>query len=257
MTLVATIAAAAVIAGVIVIRLRSSGGHPTGPPCRVTVGRTVYGLDLEQAANATTIAAIGKRLSMPDHAVTIAVAAALQESGLHNLDHGDLDSLGLFQQRPSQGWGTPAQIMTPRYAATAFYHRLVLVEGWQGLSVAAAAQDVQRSAAPNAYADWEQEARSLAIAMTGEAPAGLACRVAVEKTVRPDPGYVAAMSSEVGISDLRTVTPPARGWMVAAWLVGHAAQYRIHSVSYDDQRWTGASAAWRTLAQPVPGVSVG
>jgi hypothetical protein len=223
----------------------------------VTIGRTVYGLDLEQAANATTIAAIGKRLSMPDHAVTIALAAAFQESGLHNLDHGDLDSLGLFQQRPSQGWGTPAQIMSPRYAATAFYRRLMLVEGWQGLSVAAAAQGVQRSAAPNAYADWEQEARTLAIAMTGEAPAGLACRVAVAKSVKTDPGYVAAMTSEVGITDLRTVTSPARAWTAATWLVGHSAQYRIHSVSYADQSWTGASAAWRTLAQPVPGVSVG
>jgi hypothetical protein len=223
----------------------------------VTIGRTVYGLDLEQAANATTIAAIGKRLSMPDHAVTIALAAAFQESGLHNLDHGDLDSLGLFQQRPSQGWGTPAQIMSPRYAATTFYRRLMLVEGWQSLSVAAAAQGVQRSAAPNAYADWEQEARTLAIAMTGEAPAGLACRVAVAKSVKPDPGYVAAMSSEVGITDLRAVTSPARAWTVAVWLVAHSAQYRIHSVSYADQSWTGTSAAWRTLAQPVTGVSVG
>ena len=81
-----------------------------------------------------------------------ALAAAFQESGLHNLSHGDRDSLGLFQQRPSQGWGTPSQIMDPGYAAGAFYHRLAQVTGWQTTSVTDAAQQVQRSAAPDAYA---------------------------------------------------------------------------------------------------------
>ena len=85
--------------------------------CRVDLDQSSYKLDLEQAQHATTIAAVGKRLGLPDHAVTVALAAAFQESNLHNLAHGDRDSLGLFQQRPSQGWGTPSQVMDPNYAA--------------------------------------------------------------------------------------------------------------------------------------------
>ena len=150
--------------------------------CRVAFGTTKYTLGLEQAANATTIAAVGKRLGMPDHAVTIALAAALQESGLRNLPYGDRDSLGLFQQRPSQGWGTPAQIMTPHYAAAAFFQHLARVDGWQSLPVTVAAQSVQRSATPGAYASSEREARALAIAMTGEVPAGLSCGVSDSST---------------------------------------------------------------------------
>ena len=85
---------------------------------------TTYTLDIDQAANSTTIAAVGKRLGLPDHAVTVALAAALQESRLHNLPYGDRDSLGLFQQRPSQGWGTATEILTPSYAAAAFFRAL-------------------------------------------------------------------------------------------------------------------------------------
>ena len=106
---------------VIVVAVVAVAVSRFGPPavqarCRLAVAQAAFVLDLEQAANVTTIAAVGKRLGLPDHAATVAIAAALQESGLHNLDHGDLDSIGLFQQRPSQGWGTTAQIMTPRYA---------------------------------------------------------------------------------------------------------------------------------------------
>ena len=96
----------------------------SGPPCQATVGDQTFALELDQAANATTIAAVGKRDGLPDHAVTIALATAMQESGLRNLSYGDRDSLGLFQQRPSQGWGTAEQVTTPTYAAAAFYQKL-------------------------------------------------------------------------------------------------------------------------------------
>ena len=166
-------------------------------PCLVRISSTTYRLASDQAANATTVAAVGKRLGLADHAVTIALAAALQESGLHNVGHGDRDSLGLFQQRPSQGWGTPAAILTPRLAAARFYERLAMVAGWRTLSVSAAAQRVQRSAAPNAYADWELEARDLAQAMTGESAAGLACQYtsATRGLRRPVVDQAAAESS--------------------------------------------------------------
>ena len=134
-----------------------------------------YTLTPTQAANAATIAAVGRRNGLPDHAVTVALATALQESKLINLPYGDRDSIGLFQQRPSQGWGTPQQLQDPVYAAQAFYERLVKVPGWQTAAVTTAAQAVQRSGAPYAYADWEPEARALARAFTGEAAAGFTC----------------------------------------------------------------------------------
>ena len=158
---------------------RTGGG--TGS-CEVTsiqpgdTAPTAYTFAPEQARNAATIAAVGLRMGLPDHAVTIALAAALQESKLRNLSYGDRDSLGLFQQRPSQGWGSPDQISDPAYAATVFYQRLRSVPGWQTLSVTAAAQRVQHSDAPQAYARWEGLARVAAAALTGETAAGLTCR---------------------------------------------------------------------------------
>src|SRR5437868_14302602 len=155
LTLIAVILVVALLgAGVLVwVATRGPKGPPkaAGKPCRVRN----YGLDLDQARNATTIAAVGKRLGLPDHAVSIALATAYLESGLHNLNHGDRDSLGLFQQRPSQGWGTPAQILTPHYAAAAFYQHLARVPRWQVLPVTQAAQKVQRSALPNGYSLFE------------------------------------------------------------------------------------------------------
>jgi len=116
----------------------------------------------EQVTNAAIIAAVGQQLHVPPRGWVIAVATAIQESSLRNLGHlgtnNDHDSLGLFQQRPSQGWGTPEQILDPVYAATQFYTRLLRVPGWQDLPLAVAAQRVQVSAFPKAYAKWEYEA---------------------------------------------------------------------------------------------------
>jgi hypothetical protein len=220
------------------------GRHRTTPGCVAAIGPASYRLDLEQAANATTVAAVGKRIGLPDHAVTIALAAALQESGLHNLAHGDRDSLGLFQQRPSQGWGTPDQIMVPRYAASAFYDRLVHVDSWLTLSVTDAAQQVQRSGAPDAYAQWEREARGLAQVLTGEVAAGLTCRF--------DPGggslapaFSLALAQEVGSPSVGTAVPAARGWTVGSWIVGHAQLYHVSSVAFGGQRWTASNGVWK------------
>jgi hypothetical protein len=202
-----------------------------------------YDLDLSQAANATTIAAVGKRLGLPNHAVTIALATALLESRLHNLDYGDRDSLGLFQQRPSQGWGTPAQILSPRHAATAFFEQLARVPGWQTLPVTVAAQRVQRSALPNGYAQHEGEARALASALTGEVPAGMACRLSVPRTPPPAP-LASAVAAELGSPSLAVPVSPARGWTVALWLVGHSSEFRVTSVQFSGMRWTPSDAQW-------------
>ena len=151
---------------------------PTPPQCRVVAGGKdggVVHLTPAQAANAATIAVVGTARRLPQRAVTIALATALQESGLRNLDHGDRDSLGLFQQRPSQGWGTAEQVMDPAYAAGRFYEHLTKVHGYQDLPLTVAAQRVQRSAFPDAYAKHEADATVLAAAFTGTKDAQLTC----------------------------------------------------------------------------------
>jgi hypothetical protein len=160
------------LAAFVVVR---NAGQP-GPACTLSVDGHTYGLDREQAANAQTISRSAAGLGLSHHAVTVALAAAFQESGLHDLTHGDRDSVGLFQQRPSQGWGTPAQLVDTTYASDAFLRALSRVSGWAFMSVAEAAQRVQHSAAPDAYGKWEVEARALARAVTGEIPGALTCR---------------------------------------------------------------------------------
>ncbi|MEE4543611.1 C40 family peptidase [Streptomyces sp. V4-01] len=117
----------------------------------------VAGLDdpAEQVPNAKAIQATGLAKGIPARGQIVALATALQESGLRNLTYGDRDSLGLFQQRPSQGWGTATEILDPVHASTKFYEALEQVTGWQSLSVAQAAQAVQKSAFPDAYAKWD------------------------------------------------------------------------------------------------------
>ena len=124
-------------------------------------------LDADQSANAAVIVDVGARLQVPGFGQVIAVATALQESGLHNLTGGDADSVGLFQQRPSQGWGSPAQILDPTYAATAFYDHLLAVPGWTAMPLTVAAQAVQRSAFPDAYGKWQAEAITIVTGLAG------------------------------------------------------------------------------------------
>jgi murein DD-endopeptidase MepM/ murein hydrolase activator NlpD len=116
----------------------------------------------EQMRNAATIIAVGQRMNVPPRGWVIAIATSLQETNLRNLPVAvDHDSLGLFQQRPNQGWGTAAQILDPVHASTAFYEHLLKVRGWDTLSLTDAAQAVQRSAFPDAYARHEPLAARL------------------------------------------------------------------------------------------------
>jgi murein DD-endopeptidase MepM/ murein hydrolase activator NlpD len=117
----------------------------------------------EQIQNAITIYTVGAERGLPEQAMIVALSTAMQESTLRNLGHlgeaNDHDSLGLFQQRPSSGWGTPEQIQDPVYASTKFYDRLETITGWESMPVTEAAQAVQISAFPDAYAKWEPLAR--------------------------------------------------------------------------------------------------
>ncbi|RZU77853.1 hypothetical protein EV384_6595 [Micromonospora kangleipakensis] len=119
-------------------------------------------LNDEQTGNAKAIIAATKKAGLPERAAVISIATSLQESKLENLGHlgdrNDHDSLGLFQQRPSSGWGTPEQITDPEYATLAFEKGLKQVDGWQDMPLTEAAQTVQVSAYPDAYAQWEKQA---------------------------------------------------------------------------------------------------
>ncbi len=123
----------------------------------------------QQVRNASTITNVARTRSLSPRAAVIAVATAMQESTLENLDHGDRDSIGLFQQRPSQGWGTIAQITDPVYAANKFYDGLVTIIDWQTRPLTQVAQAVQRSGFPDAYAKWEQSAGGLVSTTWGTA----------------------------------------------------------------------------------------
>ncbi|WP_185996458.1 hypothetical protein [Nocardioides campestrisoli] len=157
-------------------------------------GHTVR-LSPEQAENAALIAAVAERRGLPARAVSIALATAYQESKILNIEHGDRDSLGLFQQRPSQGWGTPEQVLDPYFAANAFYDALEKVGDYRTLEITVAAQEVQRSAYPDAYADHEADARVLASALTGNSPEAFTC------TGQDVPDTAPAALTETGLTE--------------------------------------------------------
>jgi hypothetical protein len=128
---------------------------------RSPAGATAATLNEEQRQNAATIIGVARQKGTPPRAWLVALATAMQESTLRNINYGDRDSLGLFQQRPSQGWGSPAQVLDPVYSTTIFLDRLLQVPNWERLPVTVAAQTVQRSGFPDAYAKWEGLAADL------------------------------------------------------------------------------------------------
>lgn len=145
----------------------STAGEPVAASLAASSHAPTLTLDSEQQANATVVVQAAMERALPARAAVIAVATALQESRLRNLTYGHLDSLGLFQQRPSQGWGTREQILDPRFATGTFYDHLVEVERWEQLPLTRAAQAVQRSGFPDAYAQWEALAQHVVDALAG------------------------------------------------------------------------------------------
>ena len=153
----------------------SIGTLPLRPHCTATaLGRSTQ-LSPEQAGNAAIIAAVAVHRNLPGRAATIGIATAIQESKLVNLSGGDRDSLGLFQQRPSQGWGTQAQVQDPVYAAGRFFDHLVQTPGWDAGRLTDVAQAVQRSGFPEAYQQWEPMATELAAALVAGHLGALGC----------------------------------------------------------------------------------
>jgi len=246
------VAVIAVVGVVTYVVWHGSDPVPELPGCTATVaGRTVY-LEPDQAENATLIAAIAAKRGLPARAVSIALATAYQESKIRNLAEGDRDSVGIFQQRPSQGWGTVAQISNAYYAINKFYDALVKIDGYQSMRITEAAQEVQRSGYPEAYAVHAPDARALASALTGYSPGGtFTCVVAEPKGHGTASGASASLTKAFGALEIArtgsrqdfTVTVAAgedgvrKGWSVAAYLLAHAGRLELDSVSFDGQTW--------------------
>jgi hypothetical protein len=231
------------------VRSWITGKLPIAQSASCDISNSPYSLSTEQAANAATISAIATSRELPSRAVTIALAAALQESKLVNIEYGDRDSVGLFQQRPSQGWGSQGQLLDPRYSAGKFFDALVKVRGWETMQLTAAAQAVQKSAHPTAYQRWEDQAATLANAFTGAEPALLSCSFP-EPTVAAAPAKVmqlldlelpaTRLSASAQVGELRASTP----WATAGWLVAKADRLGIEAVALDGRRWTRTDG-WR------------
>ena len=251
---------------------------PPPPGCQAGTGVAAIPLGVGQAGIAATIAGVAVRHRLPRQAVTIALATALQESQLQNLDYGDRDSVGVFQQRPSQGWGNTAEIENPVYATTRFFAALVRVPGYTKMPVDQAAQDVQHSADGLAYEQWVGVATLLAGYFTGSSPAAVSCwytpagkadlagalrqlnqtfglggKDAVQVRVTTDRSDKKKKRSSVAVVHVQR----DGAWTVADWLVAHAQQYGISQIRYAGYVWNAAngSMGWQRAAKLTPATS--
>ncbi|MEO7070287.1 MAG: hypothetical protein ABI131_07320 [Nostocoides sp.] len=240
---------AVVVAGAAYLGVRGMNSPWATTGCQAKTGDTAFRYTSEQMANASTIVAIAKRRGLPARAATIAVATALQESKLRNLNYGDRDSLGLFQQRTSQGWGTKAQILDPDFATNAFYDALVKIKGYESMEITKVAQAVQRSAAPGAYADHEAEGRVLADTLSGYTPGGVGCSLGGATAAGDGTTLANLLDRETGLSatvsgkKVRINAHDARSaWAAGSWAVAKADLFQIKDVSVADQAWHRAKS---------------
>ena len=250
----------------------------TVPGCQAGTGTNALPLDFGQAADSATIAGVAAREHLPQRALTIAYATAMQESKLENLDYGTDDSVGIFQQRPSEGWGTVAELENPVYSAAAFFGALVKVPNYTHLPVYQAAQDVQRSADGSAYQQYAQMGAALAAYYTATPHAvtcwydpatqagqeGVSTRLNLTAAVRgldgtfgqpgEDGSAVAGTTIRSGKTGTFKVTA-AGGWTVANWLLTHASLYGITQLSYGGYQWTASltETAWQADPGGVSG----
>lgn len=238
-----------------------------GPGCQAGSGTSAVSLDPQQASIAATIAGVAARERLPARAVTVAYATAMQESHLHNLSYGDLDSVGVFQQRPSEGWGTARQLENPVYATTRFFGALTHVRGYLQMPVDQAAQAVQHSADGSAYAQYDLMAASMTSAFTGRWPRAVWCWAGPgpqpqENLAATGPALAATFGPGGAGQPIIAITAarpagapmsvavqvqPAQAWVAASWLVTHAQAYGLRDVRYDGYQWTASegSRGWQ------------
>jgi hypothetical protein len=254
MTIVAILIAAGVYAAYRGVKKLTAPGPPA-PGC-LAAG---FPLSFDQAGIAATIAAVADHERLPVRAVTVAYATALQESDLQNLAYGDRDSVGVFQQRPSQGWGSTAQIENPVYATTRFFGALVRIPGYTRIPVEQAAQQVQHSADGSAYGQFAYMGGQLAADFTGHRPRQVTCWYIPRKGQTADLTRTSQALHATFGPDLRTTASrhtlqvrPRRGdaWALTSWLVAHAQQYQLSEVRYAGYEWkaAGGSMGWHSAS---------
>ena len=245
-----------------------------GSGCQAGSGTSAVSLDTEQASIAATIAGVAAHERLPKHALTVAYATAMQESHMHNLDYGDRDSVGVFQQRPSEGWGTTSELENPVYATSRFFTALIRVPGYLQLPVGEAAQAVQHSADGSAYSQYDLTASALTKAFTGASPRAVWCwytpgpqpkkdLAAAGKALAAAFGAPGEDSPVIRFTTSRSAKSPAAAmrvqqasaWTVASWLVTHAQAYGISDVRYQGYEWSTAdgSRGWRPDAGSASG----
>lgn len=237
--------------------LLDSYGSPT---CQFTANG-MFSYSPEQSANAATVVDVATlKQGLPSRAGEIGLATAITESKLRNLTYGDLDSLGLFQQRPSQGWGSTNEILDPVYASTAFYDKMVGVNNWQTQPIQVVAQAVQRSGFPAAYADHITAASILGASLDGSKAEAVTCRLDPAKTSTAPAALVSKLKYQTGLvatanaSDVSfTARNLRRAWAIAGWAVTHAESDGITSVTVGDRMWKRergrAGAKWIAAKQ--------
>lgn len=243
---------------------------PAIPTCWAVLDGTRWNLAPDQAETAALLAGTALSRAMPARALTIGLATGMQESKLRNIDHGDRDSVGIFQQRPSQGWGTVEEIMDPVHATNAFYDALVKVPAYTDLEITVAAQEVQRSAFPDAYAQHEGLARAWASAFYGYAPQAVTCSLpdaeggdpqAVVERARRDLPYVPAVVAGDGVVlDAAGLGASAEdesrlAWALAHWAVAVAEPLQVQQVRTATAVWDREADAW-LRADLTPGPTV-
>jgi hypothetical protein len=239
----ALIVSVVVVAGLVVgarVLLHSLNSVPTGESC--TVGP--YQLDTQQAVVASQMVGVTLNRQLPQRASVLVLMAGLQESKLRNLasGQGDRDSVGVLQQRPSQGWGTIEQLSDVHFATGAFLTALVKVLGWQTMPLDDAIQAVQISADGSAYAKHEGEAQALSDALTGAKPATLTCTFPKPTVVAGTAKVASEVTTDLPVSTPtttnKTVTVPGAGWPTATWFVANADRLGIESVDYANRTWS-------------------
>jgi hypothetical protein len=224
-----------------------------------------YNLTLSRAQNASTMVAVVIKRNLPERAAVLVLGAAMQESKLDNIPDGagDRDSVGILQQRPSQGWGSAEQLANVAYATGKFLDAVVKVPNWQNDSLATVIQTVQVSADGSAYAKHEPQAQTVADALMGVTAAGVTCRFDQPSVIATPAAMAAQLAKELPVhapsTSGKTVSVSGASWATAAWFVGHASVLGIDEVRYSGQHWkrskgwsadtqAGATAVTATLA---------
>ena len=228
--------------------------------CTAMVGERTAELAPDQAVYASLITAVAVQRGLPPRAASIALATAMQESKLRNIGHGDQagpDSRGLFQQRPSQGWGTEEQVMDPYYAVNAFYDALVRIPGYETMEITDAAQQVQRSAYPTAYAQHEDMGRFFASGLSGQTPEAVHCTLRSSESAGDATAVSAELDRAYGLGSAvegQTVVVEASGsqaWSVAHWAVANAKGLDVTQVEVAGRSWDRTERnGWQESAAP-------